>query len=551
MSLRTRLLFGFIGVSVIAAVIGLVGIFSLDSIKVADKRSFDTGTSSLAVIQRMTSAFDEVKVAVRDEALSTDAAGNQAALANCNAGIGDMGQALKDYSGTFTNDKDKTNYDKFVAAWNDYLVIAKKTMDYGIANRNAEAAAEMRTPEALNSRNDTAAAMKNMVDFNLREIQANNRNNSQLADSSIVIMISIIAAAILVSLVLGILITNSIVRQLGTEPAEIKRIAERLAEGKFDTDFSTAKRPVGAFAAIKTMNEKLVEVVVDIQRASNEVAIGSEQISNTAQQLSQGATEQAASAEEVSASVEQTSATIKQNTENSLANEQLSRKAAKDASEGGDAVQGTVKAMKEIASSIGIIEEIARQTNLLALNAAIEAARAGDAGKGFAVVASEVRKLAERSQKAAGEISVLSTNSVAMAEKAGLLLTKIVPDIQRSADLMQEIASASREQSAGTDQVTKAMTQLDTVIQQNASASEELAASSEELSGQALSLQKTVSFFVTGRGDASSGQEKKQGHAQAKTAARKALPAAPVSRKGAPTTAITVGKDSDAEFEDF
>jgi methyl-accepting chemotaxis protein len=562
MSLRAKLLLGFIGVSLIAAVIGLVGIFSLGSVGAADKKAYDTGTTAVVIVQRMTTAFDEVKVSIRDAVIVTDDAGNQAALAAYNAGIADMAQAQKDYSATFANDEDRTNYQKLVTTWTGYLAMTKKVMDFGLANKNAEAAAVLRSPEMTKARSDISASVKTMTDFCANLVLKYNNDNARLTSVSILAMVGIIAIAILISLVLGILITGSIVRQLGTEPGEIKHIAEMMAEGRFDMDFSAAKNPVGAFAAIKAMTEKLVDVVVAIQRTTNEVAGGSEQISNTAQQLSQGATEQAASAEEVSSSVEQSSATIKQNTDNSVANEQLSRKAARDATEGGEAVQGTVKAMKDIASSIGIIEEIARQTNLLALNAAIEAARAGDAGKGFAVVASEVRKLAERSQKAAGEISVLSTNSVGMAEKAGGLLAKIVPDIQKSAELMQEIASASREQSIGTDQVTKAMTQLDTVIQQNASASEELAASSEELTGQAMELQKAVAFFVTGRGAGAPASAKKTGSkapapsrspASSRAAASALSPTAgKAPAKGAPATAIAaVEDDKDAEFETF
>jgi methyl-accepting chemotaxis protein len=163
--------------------------------------------------------------------------------------------------------------------------------------------------------------------------------------------------------------------------------------------------------------------------------------------------------------------------------------------------------MREIASKISIIEEIARQTNLLALNAAIEAARAGEHGKGFAVVASEVRKLAERSQKAAGEIGQLSGSSVAVAEKAGSLLSKIVPDIQRTAELVQEITAANREMSAGSEQINKAILQLDKVIQENASSAEELAATSEELNGQAEQLQSAVAFFRMGK-DSGNGHEK-------------------------------------------
>jgi methyl-accepting chemotaxis protein len=189
------------------------------------------------------------------------------------------------------------------------------------------------------------------------------------------------------------------------------------------------------------------------------------------------------------------SANIKQNADNATQTEKIANKAASDAIEGGNAVSQTVAAMKQIANKISIIGEISRQTNLLALNAAIEAARAGEHGKGFAVVASEVRKLAERSQKAAAEITELSGTSVAVAEKAGGLLARILPDVQKTAELVQEITAASREQDTGTTQISKAIQQLNQVIQQNASASEQMAATSEELASQAGRLQSTIGFF--------------------------------------------------------
>lgn len=247
--------------------------------------------------------------------------------------------------------------------------------------------------------------------------------------------------------------------------------------------------------SLETMRSGIGQTLLAIQDTAQNVSSRSVLINETSQSLSDGANEQAASAEEVSSSMEEISATTKQNTENSLMTEQLSRQSALDAKEGGLAVEATVKAMKNIASSISIIEEIARQTNLLALNAAIEAARAGDVGKGFAVVASEVRKLAERSQTAAGEISVISSESMAIAEKAGYLLSKIVPDILKMADLILEISSSSKEQSVGIDQVTQAIAQLDSVIQRNAATSETLAASSEELSDQSRSLSDALAFF--------------------------------------------------------
>jgi len=189
--------------------------------------------------------------------------------------------------------------------------------------------------------------------------------------------------------------------------------------------------------------------------------------------------------------------TVRQNADNSMQTEAIAQRTAQDAQNGGEAVQRTVQAMKQIAEKIGIIEEIARQTNLLALNAAIEAARAGESGKGFAVVAGEVRKLAERSQQAASEISALSQKSVATADEAGAVISRIVPDIRKTAELVQEISASSREQNSGIEQINKAILQLDQVIQHNAAASEELASMAEQLSAQSRQLEDEISFFIT------------------------------------------------------
>jgi methyl-accepting chemotaxis protein len=194
-------------------------------------------------------------------------------------------------------------------------------------------------------------------------------------------------------------------------------------------------------------------------------------------------------------------ATIRQNADNATETEKIATKSAADAQKSGEAVTDAVIAMRQIAQKIGIIEEIARQTNLLALNAAIEAARAGEHGKGFAVVAAEVRKLAERSQVAAGEIGQLSASSLEVADRAGAMLARLVPDIQRTAELVQEITASSKEQSGGADQINGAIQQLNQAVQQNAGAAEEMASTSEELASQADRLQSTIAFFkVDGNG---------------------------------------------------
>jgi methyl-accepting chemotaxis protein len=244
--------------------------------------------------------------------------------------------------------------------------------------------------------------------------------------------------------------------------------------------------------------DKLSQIISEVNGAAANIAGASEEVSATAQSMSQATSEQAASVEETSASVEQMSASINQNTENAKVTDGMATQASSEAMQGGEAVKETVSAMKSIAGKIGIIDDIAYQTNLLALNAAIEAARVGEHGRGFAVVAAEVRKLAERSQIAAQEIGELAESSVEMAESAGKLLDTIVPSIKKTSDLVQEIAAASEEQSAGVDQINTAMDQLNQITQQNASSSEELAATSEEMSGQAAQLQELMAFFIVG-----------------------------------------------------
>lgn len=236
-------------------------------------------------------------------------------------------------------------------------------------------------------------------------------------------------------------------------------------------------------------------IVMSIMKGAGNVASGSQQLSATSEQMSSGASEQAAAAEEASSSMEEMAATIKQNTDNAAQTQSIATKVAEDANVGGEAVNRTVKAMRDISDKISIIEEISRQTNMLALNAAIEAARAGEHGKGFAVVADAVRKLAERSQAAAAEISNLSSTSVEIAENAGNLLNRIVPEIQKTSDLVREINAASNEQNIGAEQINQALQQLDSVIQQNASASEEMASTSEELAAQAEQLQETITLL--------------------------------------------------------
>jgi methyl-accepting chemotaxis protein len=279
---------------------------------------------------------------------------------------------------------------------------------------------------------------------------------------------------------------------------EITASADEIANGNLTVDIRERSPQDKLMQALSAMVAGLTRTVGDIRSIAGEVAAASQSISTASIQVSKGASAQAAAAEEASSSMEEMVSNIKQNADNAQQTDKIANKSAKDAQESGKSVLEAVAAMKEIANKISIIEEIARQTNLLALNAAIEAARAGEHGKGFAVVAAEVRKLAERSQKAAGEINQLSATTLKVSEKSGEMLDKLVPDIQRTAELVQEISAASKEQDTGAEQINKALQQLEQVIQQNASASEEMASTTEELTGQSDQLVSALGFFHTG-----------------------------------------------------
>ncbi|MFO7730166.1 MAG: Cache 3/Cache 2 fusion domain-containing protein [Spirochaetia bacterium] len=318
----------------------------------------------------------------------------------------------------------------------------------------------------------------------------------RLSEDIIFILVAVFVTLAVLGLLAGWIISRRIAKPItvGVE------LTQKISEGKLDIEvpkaFTKRTDEIGALSeSLEKMISNLKRIVGQVKSASNQVTSGNQQLSSTAEQISQGATEQASSIEEVSSSMQQMSSNINQNSDNASETEKIATQSAQDAEQSSRAVMEAVEAMNQIAERITIIEDITRQTNMLSLNASIEAARAGDYGKGFAVVASEVGKLAARSKEAAGEISELSASTVDVAQRARTMLEQLVPNIRKTADLVQEISAASREQSSGANQINTSISQLDQVIQQNASASEEMASVAEELTSQAEELQQTISYF--------------------------------------------------------
>jgi methyl-accepting chemotaxis protein len=678
--LATQLISAFIVVVLIAGVVGAIGIMNTAKLARMDKYMYDKATAPMKQVVAIVSNFQLQRNALSKTIFAPDKEKLDRILAGAAVNRKAVEDNMAEYSRSFLNDEDKANYEHLKAMFEAYdREVAVPIVEARKAGKTADAVAISYSPKVVEISGEVNAALDRMVKINIETAQQISQGNGQSAAAASLQMQVTMAAGIFLALLLGILLTNLIKRQIGGEPADAARIAHgiaqgdlkvevRLAEGDRESlmaamktmigslttvvadtqrivdaagrgefservetrgsqgyilelgtalnnlgstcrdgldevirvqeavaagdlsqtiskpfqgafgrlkdacnttigslnavvadtqriveaaghgDFTqrvelrgrqgyilelgtalnnlggtcregldevvrvqeamaagdltqTINKPLeGAFGRLKdacnTTVAKLEETIAKVRTSTESMASASDQLSSTAQSLSQGASEQAASVEETSASMEQMSASIAQNNENARVTGDIAARTAKEAVQGGEAVRETVTAMKQIAKKIAIIDDIAYQTNLLALNAAIEAGRAGEHGKGFAVVAAEVRKLAERSQVAAEEISQLATGSVDLAERAGTFLGTIVPAIQKTADLVQEISAASSEQNSGVGQINSAIGQISQAVGQNAAASEQLASTSEEVNGQALELQATMEFFT-------------------------------------------------------
>jgi methyl-accepting chemotaxis protein len=462
--------------------------------------------------------------------------------------IVDIQKRLAGYANLVSSPEERQLFDTAKGAVEAYVASRGPIVALSRLNKDAEATALLQG-DALKHYSSVRSTLDKLSDINV----AGSEKAAVGAEATFANARNWVIGALVACTTLALLMAWVITRSITSQLRQAVTAANALAEGDLTADIQvTSGDEVGQLlVAMQNMVTKLSQVVSEVNAGAEALAGASEEVSATAQSLSQASSEQAAGVEETSASMEQMTASISQNTENAKVTDGIAAQSSTEAVEGGEAVKATVAAMKQIAQKIGIIDDIAYQTNLLALNAAIEAARAGEHGKGFAVVAAEVRKLAERSQVAAQEIGTVASSSVELAERAGQLLDRMVPNIKKTSDLVQEITAASQEQSSGVGQINAAVTQLSQTTQQNASSSEELAATAEEMSSQAEQLQQSMAFFKLDSRTARTATP--QAAAQRAIGAASRTPARPALRKPAAARAVAASADApdEAHFTNF
>jgi methyl-accepting chemotaxis protein len=573
LTIKAKLAGAFAAVLAISLILGVVGVMKMSAVNDQSTVITENWMPSIDAIHSLNTATSDLRAQQYAHITSTDPARMAEVEKDIAATLDTIKSERAKYEALISSDDERALYNQFAGKFENYLRDGERMLTFSRVNQNEAAAQAMLASKPLYD--DMSADLLKLVNLNVDGGKAASVEGDKVFSEARTMFIALVVAGLVIGVVAALWIARTVTLGLRkvstaieavaigdlnqdikvTTNDEIKDLvdtvdrmtanlrataamADEIAQG----DLTVQPKPLSdkdtLGLSLQSMVERLRGVVADALSAADNVSSGSQELSATSEQMSQGATEQAAAAEQASASMEEMAANIKQNADNAAQTEKISRQSAKDAELSGEAVTRAVDAMRTIADKIGIVQEIARQTDLLALNAAVEAARAGEHGKGFAVVASEVRKLAERSQTAAAEISAVSGDTVKAAQEAGDMLQRLVPDIRKTAELVSEISAACREQDVGANQINEAIQQLDKVTQQNAGASEEMSATSEELAAQAEELQASIAFFRTDSAGGRSGRAPARAPARASTFKSPPKPAArPVAKSAAPSSA--------------
>ncbi|PIL19583.1 hypothetical protein P775_13750 [Puniceibacterium antarcticum] len=495
LTMKAKMGAGFAVMVLLAAVLGFFSLWQMNMINDKSTEIADNWMPSVDVVNRLNTLTSDLRIAELQHLTLTDDAGMAKWKAQMDTVLSEIQDARAEHQALVSSPEEQALVDTFSEEFAKYLKLHDTAVALASRNENDRALA-IYNGEALDIFDAFSEVCAKIVAINVTGGKIASDAANATYSSAMMLVISAIGVSAIIGIIVGWVVTRDILKNVGGEPDYVRDIVNEVAAGNLAVDVKLAHRDeTSVLAGVAQMVMRLRAVVGEVNASAENVAEGSEQMSATAEQLSQGAGEQASSTEEASASMEEMTSIIGQSADNATQTEKIAKQSAADAQSSGEAVGKAVTAMQTIAEKIMVVQEIARQTDLLALNAAVEAARAGEHGRGFAVVASEVRKLAERSQSAAAEISTLSGNTVKAAQEAGAMLSRLVPDIQKTAELVEEISSGSREQATGASQVNEAIRNLDKVTQENTAASDKMSATAEELAGQADQLRETIGYF--------------------------------------------------------